>query len=301
MFKEIEKELSNRTDTQNNRYADRKIKQYLSHDEYQEKQRLLGNMEAMYQKVTADLKEVGDARKSLTDMKVTVRQELGLTMLQFAKSEAYQQFKERTEFLDNKYSQIKQTADICKEQLEKLREECREYESNQTVINFRDCVELSGLSEPDFRREQLLNKYGTIHDHSWSGFIFPDGQMLFMNYTEDHSIVQPYFEPKTREYNCAGDAILAFVSEGNIYWDPTKAELAIDMNVGITKEQEKQIREIVEYAQCVTGKLKIDVLVGDGVVGKDYDWEHLKVNKIMKDIEKMAGNKDKEIDIDRER
>ena len=299
--KELKQEIADRMKWTCNRTADHGNITRMTQQEFQEKQERLKDLEETYNKITADLKEVSDARNSLSEVKETVRKELGLSLFQFCKSEAYQQFQERSDFLNRKYNDIREVAIICQAQLAMLKEECLDYENNRDAIEFLDKVDNSGLSEQDYRRACLLEKYGDTFDHGFAGYIFPDGKMLLIDYYDKHTDVSNYFMPGSREYNDKHEAILTFISEGNIYWDPMKSELAIDMNAPITDEQIEQIKGIVDYTECVSGELNIDYLIGDGVETSSFTGNKLTKGIVMKDVEKHLEVKDKDIEIEHER
>ena len=299
--KDLKQELSKRAKWECSRSADHKNVKRITKEEFNEKQEQLKQLEMSYNKIAADLKEVRDAQNSLIDVKETVRRELGLSLFQFCKSEAYQRFSERSRFLENKHTQIKEVAVICQIQIATLKEECLNYAENKDTIEYLDLLDASGLSEQDFRRQRLLERFGDTFDPGFAGYIFPDGKMLCIDYYDRHDAVSDYFEPGSREYNDKNEAILTFISEGNIYWDPVRSELAIDTSIPMTEEQRTQVEEIIAYAQCVSGELKVDLLIGDGIESSKYTGKKLEKSAVMKNIEKNQNQKQKDVEIEHER
>lgn len=173
-------------------------------------------------------------------------------------------------------------------EIELLDTEIEAYKNSAEYVQYHKELAASGLSEADFRRQQIIDAYGTTTNPHLAGYIFPDGKMLKMgndNYRgEDHRLVREFFGPGSKEFENAEASLWAFVAEGNIRWMPEGPGISIDANCPMTRDQKMTLYDIVDYAKDKHGKFYMDVVNGNDIKSFKYEDKQMSVAKITKDF-----------------
>lgn len=252
---------------------------------------------------TEALKEVREARRQIISEQEEAAKENGMTLFAFLKSDLNIPFEQRYSELKAKEAEIEKEKKPYEETVEKIakkitatKKQIEDYQTNNKLRQYREELEASGLSEADFRRQQILENKGTTDLVEMACYVFPDGSLIKRN--DDHRFVAAYFEPGSVESNDQETALYSFINEGNIRWMPEGLTMTVSLCHPLTDEQEDAIYKIVDYAKkyamaapgrnIVTGKdversFDIDLIDANENVVKSfsYDKVHLSAKKVL--------------------
>ena len=246
------------------------------------------------------LKENREATQKVIEDRKEAMSKAGMGFFNFLKSEANKPYEKKLKELEKEEEAIRHEMQPYEQKVEKL---VNERNALKTAwencagalekVRYQSELEASGLSEPDFRRAKIIDEYETTDNPKIAGYIFPDGSLIKMGEEgyrgDDHRFVRAYFEPGSKEFECAEDAMWSFISEGNIRWMPEGPGLTIDTSCPLTKDQKMALYDIVDYAKTEFGELYMDVVTKSGdIKGFRYDEKHMSVNKMLQDIQEQT-------------
>lgn len=177
------------------------------------------------------------------------------------------------------------------------------------------------MKEADLRRENMIDEYGTTTIIEDAGFLFPDGTLISMvdepqsGWTRCHALLAlECYDALLEEHDelhclknddekwdrieeIENKALENFLEEGNIRLVPDSPGFAISSTHKITKDQKMFLYDYVDYvkneASQWSEQFYIDIHKPDGTIDYlAYDIDKLSVQRIMRDIENKANNKD---------
>ena len=152
--------------------------------------------------------------------------------------------------LDNDISGLSkrvQDAERAKRETEKALDN---YIKQRDIANEEKAIKDSGLNEADWRRKQAVNEFGYTTNFNEAGYLLPNGKLL--NFVgekgrhtgsrgQDHRAIETIYAAKER-----GDAMVAFMTDGNIRVIAETPGIDIISTVEPTPEQYAMIRRMAE-------------------------------------------------------
>lgn len=204
----------------------------------------------------------------------------------------WEEHKTKLDAIESKLQEFKEeygeTLDKLNTEIDLLTTEIDAYLNNEEYVKYHKALTASGLSEADFRRQQIIEAHGLAKAPHLAGYIFPDGTMLKMGEEgyrgDDHRLVRAFFEPGSKEFNNAETSMWAFIAEGNIRWMPEGPGISIDANCPMTRDQKMALYDIIDYAKNKSESFYMDVVNGNNIKSFKYEGKQMSVAKIAKDF-----------------
>lgn len=260
-------------------------------------------IEALREEKAPYLKEralIEEERRLQSSLRKQKREELGMGPFEFAKSDVYKEMKAQEASLDNKWNAVNDTINSYAEKIDRLQDEIQDILDNKNIDKYEKDLKDSGLSEPDFRRQEILESMGTTTEPKLGGYVFPDGSMIKMgngSRDDDHRFVRSFYNPSSREFNNQEEAMWSFISEGNIRWMPEGYGISVDINNPITRDQKMTLYDLVDYTEKAGRTFYMDIANNGKVIQSfQYEGKQMNVQKIMKDFtscrEQLVQNAD---------
>lgn len=151
-------------------------------------------------------------------------------------------------------------------------------------------IQKSGLLPEEYRRKAAVKEFGYTTDYREAGYLLPNGKMLnfsgekgrhYGSRGQDHRAISTIYDA---ENMTGSEAMVAFMSEGNIRCMPETPGMDIGTTTEPTREQYNAIRNIVnQYGR--DGYFAIDLTDADGQVTGTLEYEgRVSADRVLNDL-----------------